>query len=415
MKKLIMALAAGAMALTASAALAQDKLTLQLKWVTQAQFAGYLVAKAKGFYTEENLDVTILPGGPNVAPEQVIAGGGADIIVTWMAAGLSARDKGVPLVNIAQPYKRSGLMMICPKENNINSVADFPGHTLGVWFFGNEYPFFAWMNKEGIPTDGSAGGVNVLQQSFDVQPMIQKQADCISVMTYNEYGQALDAGYGPDNLTIFNYTEMGNDLLEDGLYVLEDTLADPARVDAYTRFVKASMKGWQYALDNADEAAQIVVDSDETGAAELAHQQYMVGEVSKLVEAGDPALDMAPYERTVRAPRAQKTPPAEPPGAYPTVVPDARKYPPAPSAIFGGGSDPASFHFNGFVGCRRTVRKGSRTKPPHFWAVRGNQTSRFVIEEHLNASRRAHPMNGIIYLVGLVVIVMAILSWIGLA
>ncbi len=326
MKKLITGLMAGTLLMSGAAgALAADALTLQLKWVTQAQFAGYLVAEAKGFYDEEDLDITILPGGPNIAPEQVIAGGGADIIVTWMAAGMAARESGVPLVNIAQPYKRSGLMMICPTETGITSEADFPGHTLGVWFFGNEYPFFAWMNKLGLATDGSEGGVTVLQQSFDVQPMIQGQADCISVMTYNEYGQALDAGYGPDNLTIFNYTEMGNDLLEDGLYVLEDSLNDPAKVDAYTRFVKASMKGWAYALENPEEAAEIVVEADETGAAEYDHQFYMVSEVSKLVDADDAALDMATYERTVQALLDQEIIKATPEGAYTTVVTDGLK------------------------------------------------------------------------------------------
>ncbi|MCB1517112.1 MAG: ABC transporter substrate-binding protein [Hyphomicrobiaceae bacterium] len=323
MKKLMTGLLVGALALAAApAAMAADALTLQLKWVTQAQFAGYIVAKAKGFYSDADLDVTILPGGPNIAPEQVIAGGGADIIVDWMGGAVAAREKGVPLVNIAQPFKRSGLMMICPTETGITSEADFPGHTLGVWFYGNEYPFFAWMNKLGYATDGSEGGVTVLQQSFDIQPMIQGQADCISVMTYNEYGQALDAGYGPDNLTIFNYTEMGNDLLEDGLYVMEDTLSDPAKVDAYVRFVEASMKGWQYALDNPDEAAQIVVDSDETGAAELAHQLYMVGEVSKLVDASDPALDMTTYDRTVKALLDQKIIENMPEGAYTSEITD---------------------------------------------------------------------------------------------
>ncbi|WP_417307780.1 ABC transporter substrate-binding protein [Devosia sp.] len=323
MKKLLMALTAGAMAFSATAAMSADALTLQLKWVTQAQFAGYLVAKSKGFYEAEDLDVTILPGGPNMAPEQVIAGGGADIIVDWMGGALAAREKGVPLVNIAQPFKRSGLMMICPTETGITEVADFPGHTLGVWFFGNEYPFFAWMSKEGLATDGSEGGVTVLQQSFDIQPMIQGQADCISVMTYNEYGQALAAGYGPDNLTIFNYSEMGNDLLEDGLYVMEDTLEDPAKVDAYTRFVKASMEGWQYALDNPEEAAEIVVEMDDTGAAEFDAQLYMVGEVSKLVDAGDPALDLETYERTKDALLAQDIIENEPEGAYTTEITDA--------------------------------------------------------------------------------------------
>lgn len=326
MKKIVAGLLAGTMAMAAlPSAFAADALTLQLKWVTQAQFAGYIVAEAKGFYDEEDLDITILPGGPNIAPEQVIAGGGADIIVTWMAAGLAARESGVPLVNIAQPFKRSGLMMICPTETGITSVADFPGHTLGVWFFGNEYPFFAWMNKEGIATDGSEGGVTVLQQSFDIQPMIQGQADCISVMTYNEYGQALDAGYGPDNLTIFNYTEMGNDLLEDGLYVMEESLSDPAKVDAYTRFVRASMKGWQYALDNPEEAAEIVVEADDTGAAEYDHQFYMVGEVSKLVDPSDAALNMETYDRTAKALLDQGIIKSEAEGAYTTVVTDALK------------------------------------------------------------------------------------------
>ncbi len=325
MKKLMIAMLAGALALGASgAAQAQDKIRLQLKWVPQAQFAGYYVAAAKGYYKDENLDVEILPGGPNVAPEQVIAGGGADVIVDWMGGALAAREKGVPLVNIAQPFKKSGLMMICPKETGITSEADFKGKTLGVWFFGNEYPFFAWMNKLGLKT-GEGGDVKVLQQSFDVQPMIQKQADCISVMTYNEYGQALDAGYTPDKLTIFNYTEMGNDLLEDGLYVNENDLKDPAKVDAYTRFVRASMKGWQYAVDNPDEAAQIVVDSDETGGAELKHQQYMAREVAKLVDPKDPALDMATYERTAKALLDQKIIAKEPSGAYSTVVTDALK------------------------------------------------------------------------------------------
>src|SRR3954452_4503677 len=119
MKKVLMGALALAAGLGLSQAFAADALTLQLKWVTQAQFAGYFVAKDKGFYKDENLDVTIKPGGPDIAPEQVIAGGGADVIVDWMAGALAAREKGVPLVNIAQPFKKSGLMMICPKSTGI--------------------------------------------------------------------------------------------------------------------------------------------------------------------------------------------------------------------------------------------------------------------------------------------------------
>lgn len=288
-----------ALGFMAGGALAQDALTLQLKWVTQAQFAGYYVAQDMGFYEEEGLDVTINAGGPDIAPEQVIAGGGADVITTWMAAALAARERGVPLVNIAQPFKSGGLQLTCLRSAGVETTDDFAGKTLGVWFFGNEYPFYAWMAQLGLPTDGSEGGVEVLRQAFNVDPLLQGQADCISVMTYNEYGQVLDAGITPDELATFNYLEEGIGMLEDGLYVMEDRLEDPEFADQMVRFVRASMKGWKYAEENPEEAAQIVVDNDETGAQTLAHQTYMMQEVAKLTAGSDGALDPADYEQTV--------------------------------------------------------------------------------------------------------------------
>jgi len=126
MKKLLTTAVAGALlAASVGAVHAADAVTLQTKWVAQAQFAGYYVAKAKGVYTDANLDVTIKPGGPDIAPETVIAGGGADVIGDWLAAALSAREKGVPLVNVAQPYKSSGLLLTCRKDLGVSSTADF--------------------------------------------------------------------------------------------------------------------------------------------------------------------------------------------------------------------------------------------------------------------------------------------------
>ena len=322
-KVLVGALALAAGLATAVSAQAADAVTLQLKWVTQAQFAGYFIAKDKGFYKDENLDVTIKPGGPDIAPEQVIAGGGADVIVDWMAGALAAREKGVPLVNIAQPFKKSGLLLICPKSTGIKSEADFKGHTLGVWFYGNEYPFYAWMNKAGIKTDGGKDGVTVLKQSFDVQPLVQKQADCISVMTYNELGQALDAGFKLADLTVFNYTDMGNNMLEDGLYVLEDKLKDAAFKDKIVRFVRASMKGWDYARAHPDEAAKITIDNDESGAQTLAHQTYMIGEINKLTDGSTGVLDPADYDRTAKMVLDQKIITKAPEGAWTHDVTDA--------------------------------------------------------------------------------------------
>ncbi|TCT09823.1 NitT/TauT family transport system substrate-binding protein [Tepidamorphus gemmatus] len=326
--QLIAAVAAAALAVAAGPATAKDKMTLQLKWVTQAQFAGYYVAKDKGFYDEVGLDVEIKPGGPDIAPPQVIAGGGADVIVDWMPSALASREKGVPLVNIAQPFKRSGMMLTCLKESGITSPEDFRGKTLGVWFFGNEYPFLSWMAHLNIPTDGGPDGVTVLKQGFNVDPLLQKQAECISTMTYNEYWQVIDAGISPDDLVVFKYEDQGVATLEDGLYVLEDRLSDPAFVDMMARFVKASMKGWDYAREHPEEAAGIVLDNDATGAQTEKHQVRMMGEINKLTEGSDGTLDPADYERTVDVLLGGGSDPVitrRPEGAWSHVVTDKAK------------------------------------------------------------------------------------------
>ena len=298
-KTLTTLLALAATVAMGTAASAADKLTLQLKWVTQAQFAGYFVAADQGFYAEEGLDVTIKPGGPDVSPVQVIAGGGADVVIDWMPSALASREKGVNLVNIAQPFKSSGMMLTCRKDSGIKSPADFRGKTLGVWFYGNEYPFLSWMSQLDIPTDGSSNGVNVLKQGFNVDPILQKQAECVSTMTYNEYWQIIDAGLSADELVVFKYQDQGVATLEDGLYVLEDRLKDAAFQDQMVRFVRASMKGWKWAENNPDAAADIVLENDATGAQTEKHQRRMMGEIAKLTAGSNGALDPADYERTV--------------------------------------------------------------------------------------------------------------------
>jgi NitT/TauT family transport system substrate-binding protein len=325
MKARLTALATAA-TFAAGGAWALEDVTLQLKWVTQAQFAGYYVALHEGFYEEEGLNVTIRPGGPDIAPPQVIAGGGADVIVEWMPAALAAREQGLPLVNIAQPFVRSGMMLTCLAETGIRTPADFPGRTLGVWFFGNEYPFLAWMATLGIPTTGGPNGVTVLRQGFNVDPLLQRQADCISTMTYNEYWQVIDAGIAPDQLVTFKYEDQGVATLEDGLYVLEPNLSDPAFVDRMARFVRASMRGWRWAEANPEEAARIVLEYDETGAQTEAHQIRMMGEVALLTAGSSGVLDPAAYERTVATLLAGGSDPVisrPPEGAWTHMVTDA--------------------------------------------------------------------------------------------
>ena len=301
LSKLSQCLLAAALAVGGLAAQAQEKVTVQLKWVPQAQFAGYYVAAAKGYYKAEGLDVTIKPGGPDISPVQVIAGNNADVIVNWMPDALAASEAGVPLVNIAQVFNRSGLMLTCKKASGVSSPKDLKGKTLGVWYGGNEYPFLNWMGKLGYKPDTD---IKVLKQGFNVDPLLQNQAACVSTMVYNEYWQIIDAGVKESDLVTFFYEDQGVASLEDGLYVLESKLKDPAFVARMGKFLKATFKGWNDAVKNPEEAAKIVVSNDMSGSATLAVQKRQMENVAKLITtANGPKmgyLEPAAYERTVK-------------------------------------------------------------------------------------------------------------------
>lgn len=299
--KLTQAMLAAVLVVCSTAASAADKVTVQLKWLPQAQFAGYYVAQSKGYYKAEGLDVTIKPGGPDISPVQVIAGNGADVVVNWMPDALAAREAGVPLVNIAQVFDQSGLMLTCRKASGVSSPKDFKGKTLGVWYGGNEYPFLNWMAKLGYKPGKD---VTILKQGFNVDPLLQNQAACISTMIYNEYWQLVDAGIKESDLVTFFYEKEGVASLEDGLYVLESRLKDPAFVARMGKFLKATFKGWNDAVKDPAAAARIVVSADMSGSASEKVQKRQMENVAKLITtAGTDKigyLEPAAYERTVK-------------------------------------------------------------------------------------------------------------------
>src|SRR5947207_6189257 len=153
---------------------AADKVTLQLKWVTQAQFAGYYAAKVKGLYAAEKLDVTIRPGGPDIVPEQVVAGGGAQFGIDFLPSLLSARDQGVPLVNIAQVFAHTGMREIAFKSSGIKGPADLRGRRVAVWFGGNEFELLATLDKYKIDRNKD---LTLVQQPIDMTLLLQKKVD----------------------------------------------------------------------------------------------------------------------------------------------------------------------------------------------------------------------------------------------
>jgi NitT/TauT family transport system substrate-binding protein len=291
--------------------------TLVLKWLPQAQFAGYYVALKKGYYAKEGLNLTIQPGGPTIVPEQVVANGGADFGLDWLPSLLEERDHGVNLINIAQIFQDSGMRLISFKSQGLTSFQSLKGKTVGVWWAGNQYQFLACMNKLAINTDKD---MRVIHQGFDMNAFLSHQLQAASAMTYNELGVVLESGVKMSQLNVLPYSACGVSQLEDGLYARANYLAKNR--DTTVRFLRASIRGWQDVLKDPTGAAKVTYTYDTSGTMKLAHQIYMAKEVAKLINYG-PAItkgigymDPVAYNRTAQDLLVDKVISKAPHGAY---------------------------------------------------------------------------------------------------
>ncbi|WP_375431342.1 ABC transporter substrate-binding protein [uncultured Friedmanniella sp.] len=257
---------------------------LQLQWVAQAQFAGYYAAIDQGYYTAEGLDVTIVEGGADIVPQDVLSTGDVDYAISWVPKVLGSIEKGAKITNVAQIFERSGTTQISFKTKNITSPDQFAGKNIGSWGFGNEWELFAGMQKDGV----EVSAVKLVKQAFDMNGFLAGDIDAAQAMTYNEYAQVLettnpDTGklYTADELNVINWNDVGTAMLQDAIWANSEKLSDAAYAEQTTKFIKASIKGWIYARDNPDKAAEIVTAAgSQLG---VSHQLWQTNEVNKLI------------------------------------------------------------------------------------------------------------------------------------
>jgi NitT/TauT family transport system substrate-binding protein len=289
-----------------------DEISLQMQWVTQAQFAGYYAAKDQGFYDHMCLDVEIVEGGVEIVPQTQLANGDVDFALAWVPKALASREAGANIVDIAQIYQRSGTLQVSMADAGITTPADFAGKTIGNWGFGNEYEVFAALGEEGLDP---ATDVELVQQNFDMVGLLDGSIDAAEAMTYNELAQVLesinpDTGelYTLDDLNVISYEEVGVGMLQDAIWADADKLAnDPEYRDIAVRFVAGSMHGWTYCRDNVEACRDIVLANGPLLGA--SHQLWMMNEVNKLIwpsENGIGFIDQAAWDRTVEI--SQNTP-----------------------------------------------------------------------------------------------------------
>ncbi|MBI4858591.1 MAG: ABC transporter substrate-binding protein [Acetobacterium woodii] len=254
-----------------------QKVTLQLKWLPQSQFMGYYVAKEKGYYEAEGIDLEILPGGSDIIPEQQVSNGVADIGVTWLSSLMKYQSQGWDLIDTAQIFQKSGMLLVSKASTGIVTPADLRGKKVSSWFGGNEYEIYALLEANGLNKDKD---LTMVQQDYTMNQLINNDVDAASAMTYNEYGLLLESGLKESDLNKIDMNDAGVAMMEDCLFVSKDWIAD--NEDLYVRFLRASIKGWADACADPTAAGKTVYNVDQS--VSLDHQIYMANEVKKLVE-----------------------------------------------------------------------------------------------------------------------------------
>jgi NitT/TauT family transport system substrate-binding protein len=283
---------------------AQDltPVSLVLKWVPQAQFAGYYAAEALGYYEEEGLDVEIIAAGVDINPQQLVASGDVEFGIDWMGNLLATRDTGQDVVNIAQIYQRSGMRQITWADSGLTSFEDLGGRTVGVWCCGNQFPTFAALTKAGFDPE-NPDDVVIAQQAFDMNAFLNREIDAASAMTYNELAQVLEfIGDGSEfpvntleDLNILDFNEYGTAMLEDGIFARADWLAEEGNEEVAIKFLRASFRGWIYCRDNAQECVDFVLEAGPTLGE--GHQLWMMNEVNKLIWPSDNGIGLMDAEQ----------------------------------------------------------------------------------------------------------------------
>jgi NitT/TauT family transport system substrate-binding protein len=287
------------------------KVTIQLKWVTQSQFAGYYAAKAKGYYKAAGLDVNLKIGGPSIINEQTVLSKQAEFGVNWFPSLLANRDQGNDLVNIAQVFPRSGTTEVTWKKDGITNFKQMRGKKFGVWIFGNEFEQRAALVKNGMDPDKD---VTLVQQQFDMVAFLNHEIDAASAMTYNELAQVLETKnpatgklYTLKDLNVFKMAsqQVGTGMLEDNIFTTEKYLKNPKNKTTIVNFLKASFQGWIYCRDHVQDCTNIVLNNGT--ALGHGHQLWQMNEINKLVWPNTSGIGHVPQKTVQKTALIAKT------------------------------------------------------------------------------------------------------------
>ena len=247
MRKKFLIMAAGAI-LALLPIQAQKKFIFTPQWTAQAQFAGYYVAKEKGFYKQAGLDVDIVH--PSITQPAIsrVRNNESQATTLGLCQALEVIDDGIPMVNILQTSMNTSLVLVSRKD--VDPLKQ-PGMKVGIWSTGFGQLAICMSIKDHLNYEW-------VRFASNVNLFVSGAIDATLVMSYNEYYQLAQAGVKLTERNVYRFSDHDYNVQEDGLYMTKayyDEHRDEAR-----RFAEASKKGWEWAVAHPDETLDIVMD-----------------------------------------------------------------------------------------------------------------------------------------------------------
>lgn len=227
--------------------------SMRLEWVMQGQFAGPILALDKGYYKDAGVELELRPAGPDIKPSVMVATGVDTFGIGHPNQVIAARANGVPLVMVSQWGQKPASTYIARKSAGIKTLKDMPGHSVGLWFGGDEQEFMSMLHVAGV----DPAEVNIISQGYDIVSWLNGDYDVMMVTRYNELQLVYDNGYKPEDLVFFEPADYDSAIISGGLFTTEAEIAD--HPDVVQKVVDASLRGWQEAFADPEAAADIMV------------------------------------------------------------------------------------------------------------------------------------------------------------
>lgn len=272
-----------------------DKVTVQLSWFHTVEFVGFYAAEQQGYYAEENLSVDLVAGGFDILPWEIVAEGSADFGVTGGEILLIAHSEGLPIKAVSAIFRQSPVAFMSLVGSGIQTPQDMIGKRVGIispeMDNSNDIQFLAMMHQLGI--DESEMEL-ILIEDYNVGSLTSGAVDISSVFSTNEPVAAELEGI---DVNLIFPQDYGVLVYPNVLFTRQQLLDEQPNV--VERFVRATLKGYQYAIEHPDEAGDLALQYNETLDAEF-QRASMRAEIPLIDTGGVPigTMDQAVWQST---------------------------------------------------------------------------------------------------------------------